>query len=215
MATSDGSAPGLETLAAVGEVAARVAHEIGNSLSGIQYSFLLIKDAVPPDHPQYFAVAAIEREISRIAAVTRQFYETYYPEMDERDDASLTSIVGDAAKYLEQANRTAKVRVLADIAGAPGVVPLPAALLRLVVYSLAQHAIDAAPAEGKVTIVARIAKKSLEIQVASSEARPDFRKMGLGLSLVRRTTAAVGGTIEVHKTASGGIACIATLPIAK
>jgi signal transduction histidine kinase len=214
MSRTDASKQGLETLAAMGEIAARVAHELGNSLSGIQYSFLLIKDAIPADHPQFFAVAAIEREIARSAAVARQFYETYYPEMDEQAEASLTAIVGDAARYLEKSNQASRVHVLTDLSGAPSVVRESAALLRLVVYSLTQHAIDASPTDATVTIAARVVNDVLEIRASSNDVRADAKKFGLGLTLVRQTVAAAGGMIALNTTASGGVDCIATLPFA-
>ena len=69
-----------------GSVAARAAHEINNARAGIQYSFLLIKDAVPVEHPHYSAVAAIERGIKRIAAATQQIYETYPREERGQED---------------------------------------------------------------------------------------------------------------------------------
>ena len=72
----------VEALTTMGRVAAHVAHEINNPLAGIQNSFLLIKGAIPPSHPHFKYVGAIEREIARIAAVTRQLYETYRPEQD-------------------------------------------------------------------------------------------------------------------------------------
>jgi nitrogen-specific signal transduction histidine kinase len=64
------------------DVAARAAHEINNALAGIQYAFLLIKDAVSPAHPNYSSVAAIERGIARIAAASRQLHETHPPQKD-------------------------------------------------------------------------------------------------------------------------------------
>ena len=70
----------VDTLTTMGRVAARVAHEINNPLAGIQNAFLLIKGAVPTTHPHYAYVGAIEREIARIAKVTRQLYETSRPE---------------------------------------------------------------------------------------------------------------------------------------
>ena len=59
----------VETLTTMGRIAARVAHEINNPLAGIQNSFLLLRDAIPADHPHYAYVGAIEREIRRIADV--------------------------------------------------------------------------------------------------------------------------------------------------
>jgi hypothetical protein len=59
------------------DVASRAAHEINNALAGIQYSFLLIKDVVSREHPNYSSVAAIERGIARIAEATRQLHENF------------------------------------------------------------------------------------------------------------------------------------------
>ncbi len=64
------------------QVAARAAHEINNALAGIQYSFLLIKDAIPAGHPQYSSAAAIERGVARITAVTRELAEAYPRQQD-------------------------------------------------------------------------------------------------------------------------------------
>jgi hypothetical protein len=61
-----------DSSAASGEAAPRAAHAINNALASIQYSFLLIKDSIPADHPHHSSVAAIERGIARIAEVTRQ-----------------------------------------------------------------------------------------------------------------------------------------------
>ncbi len=63
--------PEPESFEATGEAAPLAAHAINNALATIQYSFLLIKDSIPADHPHYPSVAAIERGIARIAAVTR------------------------------------------------------------------------------------------------------------------------------------------------
>lgn len=212
MTRADETTRGLDTLAAVGEIAARVAHEINNAVAGIHYSFLLIKDAVPADHPQFSSLAAIEREIARIAAVTRQLYETYRPEKDTQADAPLAGIVGDAAAFLEQSNKSSGVRVLTDLTGAPGVVELPAALLRLVVYNLVQHAIDASAPGGTVAIRARVEDDVLTLRVTPNAVRADAKKTGLGLSLVRQTVTAAGGTISVDTTASG-VEFIATIPL--
>jgi signal transduction histidine kinase len=56
---------------------AHAIHEINNALAGIQYSFLLIKDAIPAEHPNQSSVAAIERGIARIATITQQLHAAY------------------------------------------------------------------------------------------------------------------------------------------
>jgi PAS domain S-box-containing protein len=223
----------LDTLAAMGRIAARVAHEINNPLAGIQYSFLLVKDAIPASHPHFAYVGAIEREISRIAFVTRQLYETYRPEKEIGASASLATIIGDAVSFLEQVNRASAITIETDLSGAPSVVPVPAAVLRQIVYNLVQNAIDASPPEQVVRISAIATNRTLEIRVSDKGpgVAPEMRErifepffstkdlrqrtsgMGLGLALVKRTVAAAGGRINVEQAPGGGALFIVVLPL--
>ncbi len=229
----DAAVQELETLAAMGRVAARVAHEINNPLAGIQYSFLLVKDAIPPDHPHFSYVGAIEREIKRIATVTRQLYETYRPEQEISASASLATVIGDAVAFMQQVNRAAQVSIVTDLSRAPAVVQLSAAVLRQIVYNLVQNALDASPPNGVVTVTAIAVPDALELHVSddgpgvppelrdrifeaffsTKDARMRTSGMGLGLALVRRSVDSAGGRIDIRSSTSGGALFVVTLPI--
>jgi hypothetical protein len=222
----------VDTLTTMGRVAARVAHEINNPLAGIQNSFLLIKNAVPPTHPHFSYVGAIEREIARIAGVTRQLYETYRPERDETGESSLHMVVGDAVALLEQVNRQTGVRVEVDLSGVPGSVPLPAAMLRQIVNNLVQNAVDASPPGGTVHVTAVANSRGLELRVrdhgpgvpaeirdrifepffSTKDKRSRTGGMGLGLALVKRTVAAGGGKTAIADPEEGGAEFVVSLP---
>jgi PAS domain S-box-containing protein len=222
----------VDALTTMGRVAARVAHEINNPLAGIQNAFLLIKDAVPADHPHFRFVGAIEREIARISNVTRQLYETYRPEQDTTGVSSVQLVASDAAAFLHQINRSRGVAIVVDLARVPGPVPIPAAILRQVFYNLIQNAIDSSPTGGTVTLVANATPTMLEIRVRNqgpgvpAELRdqifePSFSTKekgiqtggtGIGLWLVRRTVVAAGGTI-VETGPDGGAGFVAMLPL--
>jgi hypothetical protein len=223
----------VDTLTTMGRVAARVAHEINNPLAGIQNAFLLIKDAVPPDHAHYTYVGSIEREIERISRVTRQLYETYRPEQDLTGTSSIHLVVSDAVAFLEQVNRSREVRIVTDLACVPGTVPVPAAILRQIVYNLAQNAIDASPPGGVVQISAAADAATLRLTVRDQGPgvpedqrelifEPFFSTkgktlqtsgMGLGLSLLRQAVLAAGGTITAGAAAGGGAEFVVTLPL--
>jgi PAS domain S-box-containing protein len=223
----------VDTLTTMGRVAARVAHEINNPLAGIQNSFLLIKGAIPTTHPHFAYVGAIEREIDRIAAVTRQLYETYRPEQDLGAGTSVRSLVADAVSFLAQVNRGSHVRVETDFSNVPSVINLPSAMLRQIVYNLAQNAIEASPSGQMVSIHAGVSAGRFHLSVRDrgtgvpAELRdrifdPFFSTkdrgvrtggMGLGLALVRRTVTAAGGNISVQDAADGGSIFTVTLPV--
>jgi PAS domain S-box-containing protein len=223
----------MDTLSTMGRLAARVAHEINNPLAGIQNSFLLVKDAVPPSHPHHAYVGAIEREIARIAAVTRQLYETYRPGSDGAAPAAVPLVISDAVRMLEQVNRGSKIRIDVDADEAPAVVPIPSALLRQAVYNLVQNAVEASPPGGAVTVRAWREQRTFWLSVrdrgpgvpthlrdkifepfVSTKNGIKTGGMGLGLSLVRRSVQAVGGRIELHDPEGGGAEFRIQLPLA-
>src|SRR4029077_13022642 len=136
----------------MGRLAAKVAHEINNPLAGIQNSFLLVKDAIPETHPYFRYVGAIEREIGRIAGITRQLYETYRPGPEGVWNAWIGTIIADAVAMIQQINRSSTVSIEVDTTGSPGIVGVPAGLLRQAIYNLVQNAIDASPENGRVVV---------------------------------------------------------------
>ena len=222
----------VEALSGMGRVAARVAHEINNPLAGIRSAFTLIKDAVPADHPHRHYVGAIEREVERIAGVTRQLYEVYRPEA-EPGECSLATITNDAVALLEQVNRSANVEIDVNLEDVPSVVPVSGGLLRQIVYNLVQNAVDASPVGGTVDIQGRVEHRRLILAVLDQGpgVPPELRErifepffttkdasvrtsgMGLGLSMVARSVASAGGTIEVDDAPGGGARFTVRLPL--
>lgn len=222
----------VETLSTMGRLAARVAHEINNPLAGIQNSFLLLRDAIPTTHPHYPYVGAMEREIGRIASVTRQLYETYRPEANGSGRAGVRTLIGDAVALLEQVNRPSKVRIHADLDSVPSQVPVPESVLRQSVYNLVQNAVEASPPGGTVTVRAAVIDATFVLRVrdegpgvpAEMRARiflpfPEgadknapARGMGIGLSLVHRSVRALGGSIEIADPPEGGTEFVVRIP---
>jgi PAS domain S-box-containing protein len=225
----------VETLTTMGRIAARVAHEINNPLAGIQNSFLLLRDAIPKDHPHYAYVGAIEREIRRIANVTRQLYETYRPDTDTTGLAGVRTLIVDAVAFLQQVNRPTNVKIEADLSGVPSLVAIPESVLRQSVYNLVQNAVEASPPGGTVSVVAEVVDTDFVLRVRDQGpgVAPEWREriflpfvttkgrgaatggMGIGLSLVRRSVEAMGGVVELADPPEGGAEFVIRIPVAQ
>lgn len=223
----------IGALTTMGQLAARVAHEINNPLAGIQNAFLLVRGAIPSDHPHFRFVGAIEREIARIAAVTRQLYETYRPDQSMGEHSSVILAISDAVTFLEQVNRARQVRIVTDVSAAPSLVPVPDALLRQTLYNLVQNALDASPTGGTITVTAvhkapwcvirvtdegpgvpeAIRRRIFDPFFSTKDRSVKTGGMGIGLSLVRQSVLAVGGEIDVRDRAGGGTEFEVRLPM--
>ena len=207
----------IGALTTMGRLAARVAHEINNPLAGIQNAFLLLGDAVPAEHPHRRFLQAIDREIQRIASVTRSLYETYRQDAVPGAAGSMALAVHDAVSFLDRVNRSRNIRIRTDLRRAPALVPVPDALLRQTLYNLVQNAVEASPVGGEVSIVAEAVDDQCIITVHDEGAKvPDHLRerifepmsgartsdlrmgsMGIGLSLVRQSVRALGGTVTL------------------
>ncbi len=220
----------LQTLSSMGRMAARVAHEINNPLAGIRNSFLLVKDAVPPDHPHYRFVGAIEREIGRIAVVTRQLYETYRPDQELHAACAVGTVLSDVAALLHQVNRERDVAITVDTTGISGTVPVAEAVVRQVAYNIIQNAVEASRLGGTVRVSARVEgmeegngdgtllliveddgpgipsaiRDRIFEPFYSTKTGLSTGGMGLGLALVRRSVEALHGSIIIGDGVDGG-----------
>ena len=223
----------IGALTTMGQLAARVAHEINNPLAGIQNAFLLVRSGISADHPHFRFVGAIEREIARIAAITRQLYETYRPDQTMDSRSSVILAISDAVSFLEQVNRARNVRIVTSVARAPTMVPVPDALLRQTLYNLVQNALDASPPNGTVEVSSVLEGEWCVIRVCDEGPgipehirerifEPFFTTknrttktggMGIGLSLVRQSVLAVGGQVTVSDRPEGGTQFEVRLPM--
>ena len=216
-----------EKLAATGRIAARVAHEINNPLAGIKNSFLLIKDAVPPDHPDFCFVARIEGEIDRIARIVRQMFDLHRPSRfgcKAVDELDLGMAVRDVAALLEPIATTREVRLEIELPSEGHKVPLSADSVRQVLYNVVVNAIEASPRGESVCIEARGTADSVELYVTdhgpgippevaqqiyepffTTKARVGIDGLGLGLSISRGIVEAMCGTLDFQSGPCGTV----------
>ncbi len=221
----------IEKMAAQGRIAAQIAHEINNPLAGIKNSFLLIKDAVPHDHPYYEYVDRIQREIDRIADIVRQMFGIYRGEPGQQRRVALHEIVQHVTDVINAAHRHRDVTVEAEVPHALAV-SLPRKSLLQVLFNVVQNAVEASPPGQPVRITATNAGENVILHVIDRGAgipaelgckvyQPLFSTkssdgsvsgLGLGLSITRNLVHEMGGHISFTSVPGEGTDFTLTLP---
>ena len=138
----------VEKLAALGQVAAGVAHEINNPLAGIKNTFLLLKDTIAPGHPYSQYVSMIDREIQRISDIVGQMYQLYRPDPAEPRPIDLEAVLRDVSQIMAGLLRQHRLTLRTEVAPDLPQVRLPQRDLIQVLCNLIRNAIEASRPAG-------------------------------------------------------------------
>lgn len=223
-----------EQLAAVGQVAAGVAHELRNPLTSVK---MLVQTGLEGDPPAGLPpedLAVIEHELRRMEQCIRQFIDFARPPRSERRRTDLAGVLRRALALVEGRARRQKVTVASDLPAEPVFLEVDPEQLHQVVLNLLLNALDALPRGGTVHvslsrlraepangapgvevriqdtgagIAPRIQERLFEPFVSSKETG-----LGLGLSICRRLVEAHGGSIRGENAPEGGARFTFRLP---
>jgi signal transduction histidine kinase len=219
-----------EKLAALGQLAATVAHEVRNPLGVMRSAAQTLSETLPAGHAAAQASDFIITEIDRLANVVNSLLAFARPlQLDAR--AVRVSELFDRAVLLARDDLDAKrLRVERHVAVTLPAVHADPDLLSQVLIGLLANAAEAVPPGGVIALDAYAADGAVQLCVADSgpgiapelRARvfePFFttrpRGTGLGLAIARQIVEAHGGRIEVGDATGGGARFTITLPAAR
>jgi signal transduction histidine kinase len=217
-----------EQLAAVGQIAAGVAHELRNPLTAIKMLVQTGLEGRPPSGLPAEDLAVIEQSIRRMEQYIQIFLDFARPPRAERRRVDLLEVVRRAAALVEGRARRQKVTVTLRLPDQP----LPARLdpdqIQQVLVNLLINALDAQPRGGAIDVEIAGADRLATIRVRDrgSGLPPELRDrlfepfvtskpdgVGLGLSGSKHLVEAHGGTIRIENASGGGAVVTCTLPV--
>lgn len=226
-------------LAAVGELAAGVAHEINNPLSVVlTYSVLLREKAVKASPEALQSIPKLTERLQLVETAARRCKDIAdnlltFSRQDEVSiqPVDLASVIEDSLDLIRPLLRRRNIQLEQRVDDGMAPVSSNTSQLQQVVFNLMTNAIHAMPDGGSLRLSAQAAEGGCTLEIADEgtgiepavihrifepffTTKPPGQGTGLGLSIVYGIVESQGGTIDVTSEVGKGTSLIIWLPSA-
>ncbi len=220
-----------EKMAAIGLLAAGVAHEVNTPLTGISSFTQMLLERADPADPRTQLLEKIERQTFRAAKIINSLLNLARPSGGDAGPVDLNVVVSDVLSLLEHQLRAGRVQVRKDLVS-------PAVIVRGVEYKIQQvflnlflNARDAMPKGGWLSVTTRVDGDTAIVEVGDTGAgipaehlariydpffttKPEGRGTGLGLSVTYGIVQEHNGTLTCDSRPGEGTTFRLVLPLA-
>jgi two-component system, NtrC family, sensor histidine kinase PilS len=222
-----------QRLAAVGEMAAGIAHEIRNPLASMSGSIQILRQELPLTDEQGQLMDIVMRESERLNDTIRSFLAYARPQRQAMMRMDVRQVVTDTARLLQNSSERHETHdIVVDVPSEPVWLQADESQVRQVVWNLATNGLRAMQHGGRLTLaVGRPEPGDTQVTVAVTDegmgiAADDLdgifqpfrgafeRGTGLGLSIVHRIVSDYGGEVRVTSEKGSGTTVQVRFPAA-
>jgi two-component system, NtrC family, sensor histidine kinase HydH len=217
-----------EQLAAVGQLAANVAHEVRNPLTGIKLLVGAALRANPPRPLSTEDLNVIHDEVNRLERTVQTLLDFTRPSESVRVKSDLREGVRRSIELVKPRLRQIAVRAEVELPDEPVIAEVDIDQFTSVIVNLVLNSLDAMPQGGTLTVcMNRLASGVIQLTVSDtgtgiapsvlSKLFTPFTSTkptgtGLGLSVCQRVVTEHGGTLTGENRPEGGARFTITLP---
>jgi two-component system sensor histidine kinase PilS (NtrC family) len=225
-----------QRLAAVGEMAAGIAHEIRNPLASMSGSIQILRHELPLTEEQSQLMDIVLRESERLNETIRSFLAYARPQRSSSARVDVRQVITDTARLLQNSSELGGAHEIAvSVPDADVTYQADEAQIRQVVWNLATNGLRAMPDGGRLRLSVEgiepdgpdgaselvIAVEDQGVGIPPEELDGIFqpfrgafiRGTGLGLSIVHRIVSDYGGEVRVTSQAGRGTTVMVRLPL--
>ena len=221
-----------ERLAALGQLAGTIAHELGNPLNSISGHVQLLQRAEGLPGDVRADLATVSSEVERMTGVIRRFLDSTRGLRPAPEPVDLGSLLGESLDMSLSAEARSRIRVTREVSPELAGVLTDPSLVRHVVTNLVANAVDAMPEGGALHLFARAEGAELCVGVRDTGAgippeerrrifepfyttKPRGKGTGLGLVICREIARALKGRVDVESQPGQGSTFTLWIPLVK
>ncbi|MES1255252.1 MAG: ATP-binding protein, partial [Acidobacteriota bacterium] len=218
-----------ERVAALGQMAATVAHQAGTPLNLVSGYVQMIRDDPDTDERTRSRLRTVDGQIQQVTRVLRTMLDRARAPSGF-DRVALTDIIERVRDVSQPRLARARIQLRVEVGDPLPAIEADATQLEMALLNLVTNALDAMPGGGTLAIAASARPGGVRVEVADTGAgipagvlehlfepwvttKPAGHGTGLGLAIVRDVVRAHGGTVSASNLATGA-AFVIDLPAA-
>jgi two-component system, NtrC family, sensor kinase len=201
-----------EQMAAIGQTAASVAHQVGTPLNLISGYVQMLQEDRAMDPKAARRLAIVQEQIGKVASVVRTMLDNAR-RPDTRWAVDVNPLLSRVADVARPKLDMSRIALTLDVSASLPMIEANTEELELAILNLVNNSLDAMPTGGALTVTAHVVEGRVRIEISDTgrgidqqllprifepwvTTKPPGRGTGLGLSITRDVISRHGGTIR-------------------